>query len=199
MVPLGGGGSLQAFGVGRDVAVGACRPSGSGGSGRSGRAPSRTSGWPRRRCAPASRRRAARPRSSSPSAARRRPSGRSRPFCLRRSARGWRSSSARRACPCAVVAKGNERTGPSGPGLLFSATPLALNLSPCALRLTRVRERAEQVVEGVVLHHHDDDVVERHRLRRPCRPVALGRAGCPAVHGSSPRPRSRRATATLPG
>ena len=35
-------------------------------------------------------------------------------------------------CPCAVVANGNERTEPSGPGLLLSATPAVLNLSPFA-------------------------------------------------------------------
>src|SRR5438309_8480107 len=34
--------------------------------------------------------------------------------------------------PCAVVVKGNERTGPVGPGLLLSATPELENFSPCA-------------------------------------------------------------------
>jgi hypothetical protein len=41
-----------------------------------------------------------------------------------------------------------------------------VEFQPFGFRLAGMRERAQQVVEGVVLHHHDHDVIEWQRARR---------------------------------
>src|SRR5207249_8141092 len=64
------------------------------------------------------------------------------------------------------------------------------------LLAVRVRQPAEQVVEGAVLHHHDDDVVEPgtsrareprgSRQRRMCERPPTDRAGCGGAEQGAP-------------
>ena len=75
---------------------------------------------------------------------------------------------------------GREREGanaPRGPGIAVQGDAGAREAQALRLRLARAGERAEQVVEGVVLHHHDDDVIEGPLLfTRPGRPARVGQA-----------------------
>ena len=88
---------------------------------------------------------------------------------------------------CAVVGSGKECTRLCRRRRVAVARVAGgVEAQAVRLGLTRERERAEQVVEGVVLHHHDDNVVERQRFgRRSGRAVRVGQAVGRAQHGGA--------------